>query len=90
MKPKAPQDKIRAYPGNRAKPGTKAKARTEARQSGEKTFNWHCPTHGMAVFSTAGTGTCRQCVAHAQRAAKHRTEAAKPATTTDRREFNTI
>ncbi|MGP8441909.1 hypothetical protein ACT2E5_07215 [Burkholderia vietnamiensis] len=75
MKPKAPEDRIRAYPSNRAKPGTKAKTRTEARQRGAMTFNWHCPKHGMAVFSTAGAGTCRQCVAQAQRAVRERRKA---------------
>jgi len=82
-KRKNPEDKARAYPTIRAKPGTKARARTEARQRGEMTFNWHCPTHGMAVFSTAGAGTCRQCIAQAQRAAKQRAKDAASTTTNE-------
>jgi hypothetical protein len=77
MKRKDPSELVRNYPASRAKPGQKAKARTVARAAGEKTFRWHCPTHGAALFSTAGSGACRQCLAEAQRAAKRR--AASPA-----------
>jgi len=76
-KRKNPEDKTRAYPATRAKPGTRAKARAAARQRGEMTFNWHCPTHGMAVFSTAGAGVCRQCVAENTRAMRERHKRAK-------------
>ncbi len=72
MKRKDPSDRLIRYPTNRAKPGQKAKARATARAAGQKTFRWHCPTHGSALFSTAGNGSCRQCLAEAQRAAKRR------------------
>lgn len=75
-KPKDPQDRLIPYPTKRAKPGTKAKARAAAIATGQKTFYWHCPRHGMSVFSTAGTGTCRYCIAEAQKAAKNLRNAA--------------
>ncbi|MGP8442376.1 hypothetical protein ACT2E5_09605 [Burkholderia vietnamiensis] len=74
-KPKNPEDKAIAYPVTRAKRGAKARARIAGRQRGEMTFNWHCPKHGTAVFSTAGAGTCRQCIAQAQRAMRERRKA---------------
>ena len=77
-KPKDPQDRRIPYPTKRAEPGTKAKARAVAVATGQKTFHWFCPRHGMSVFSTAGTGTCRCCIAETQKAAKdHRNAAAR-------------
>jgi hypothetical protein len=77
-KPKDPQARRIPYPTKRAKPGTKAKARAVAVAAGQKTFYWFCPRHGMSVFSTAGTGTCRCCMAETQKAAKdHRNTAAR-------------
>lgn len=77
-KPKDPQDRLIPYPTKRAKPGTKAKARAMAVAAAQKTFYWYCPRHGMSVFSTAGTGTCRCCMAETQKAVKdHRNAAAR-------------
>lgn len=72
MKRKEPSDLRINYPSNRAKPGQKAKARSTALAASQKTFRWHCPAHGMALFSTAGSGACRQCLAATQRATKQR------------------
>lgn len=77
MKRKEPSDLQINYPANRATPGHKAKARATARMADQKTFVWHCPSHGMAMFSTAGSGTCRQCLAAAQRNTKTRKRAAE-------------
>ncbi|MEM5387636.1 hypothetical protein VSR68_29110 [Paraburkholderia phymatum] len=81
--PKKPEDRLIAYPTTRAKQGMKTKARETARAAGLKSFYWKCPKHGMTPFSTAGSGTCRRCIAEAQRAAKLRTKAAKTEITTN-------
>lgn len=82
-KRKNPEDLLIAYPTIRAKPGAKTKARTNARQRGEMTFHWHCPKHGMAVFSTAGAGMCRQCAAENTRAMRERRRAEQRQATTE-------
>lgn len=48
----------------KAKNGQKAHARAAAVAAGRKTFHWHCHKgHGLTLFSTAGTGQCRTCMA---------------------------
>ena len=81
MKRKDPSDLQIKYPTRRAKPGQKAAARANAYAAGVKTFQWHCPTHGMALFSTAGSGSCRQCLAAARRKVKQRHSGAAHALT---------
>ena len=65
--PKNPEDRLISYPTKRAKPGLKTAARTAALKRGDKVFYWNCPRHGMAPFSTAGSGTCRHCIAEGQK-----------------------
>jgi uncharacterized Zn finger protein (UPF0148 family) len=80
MKRKNPEDLLIDYPSKRARPGTRTTAQRAASLAGHKTFAWHCPTHGQALFSTSGSGTCRQCIADAQRASRARLKAANTAT----------
>ncbi len=78
MKKKAPEDLLISYPTRRASPGVKAKARDTAIEAGHKSFYWNCPRHGMTVFSTAGAGVCRCCIAAALKKSKdHRNAAAR-------------
>ena len=65
--PKKPEDRLIPYPNRRARPGLKTAARIAALRHGDKMFFWNCPRHGMAPFSTAGSGTCRHCIAARQR-----------------------
>jgi hypothetical protein len=62
MKRKNPEDLLISYPTKRASPGV---------------FYWLCPRHGMTVFSTAGAGVCRCCIADAQKKTKDRRNAAQ-------------
>jgi len=77
MKKKEPSDLLISYPTKRASPGVKAKARDTAIEAGQKSFYWNCPRHGMTVFSTAGAGVCRCCIADAQQKSRDHRNAAQ-------------
>jgi uncharacterized Zn finger protein (UPF0148 family) len=74
---KDPQDLLISYPTRRASPGVKAKARDTAIAAGHKSFYWNCPRHGMTLFSTAGAGVCRCCIADAQAKSRDHRNAAQ-------------
>jgi uncharacterized Zn finger protein (UPF0148 family) len=85
MKRKDPNDLLISYPTKRASPGVKAKARDKAIEAGEKSFYWNCPRHGMTVFSTAGAGVCRCCIADAQQKSRDHRNAAQRVRSAERK-----
>jgi uncharacterized Zn finger protein (UPF0148 family) len=74
---KAPDTRLISYPAKRASPGVKSRARDLAIAANHKSFYWACPRHGMTLFSTAGAGVCRCCIADAQKRSRDHRNAAQ-------------